>query len=313
MESLGKYLQEERLARGVTLEQISIDTRISVNMLRAIEDGDTEQLPAQVLVKGFLRAYAKAIGLDPEGVILKYQDLVGEVDLRPEAFEKFRQRLGPKPSKKKAVVILLTLILLMGAGLFLWQSTRTTRQVSPSRGQDAHGGTGKEQATTPNPPISKAEQEQSLGRVQQPQVTTGTWIEPSSDDTDPGTDVPAAEPSGRQITSSGEGRALLVPTSESRVMGLPTSTQTHLLRVEVMETTWLRITIDENREREYLFQAGDMATWQAISGFKLHIGNAAGLRLYLNGKLLKPLGKSGQVVYLKLPDGSVNSASASER
>ena len=61
MKSLGEYLRSERLNRGITLEEISRETRISTRMLQAIEDGNTESLPAGVLVKGFLRAYAQKI------------------------------------------------------------------------------------------------------------------------------------------------------------------------------------------------------------------------------------------------------------
>ena len=70
MKSLGEFLRAERQARGITLEQISADTRISMDMLRAIERGNVEQLPAPVLIKGFLKAYAEKIGLDPEEVII---------------------------------------------------------------------------------------------------------------------------------------------------------------------------------------------------------------------------------------------------
>ena len=54
MRSLGEYLQKEREAQGLSLEQISSDTRVSMDMLRAIEEGNVERLPAPVLVKGFL-------------------------------------------------------------------------------------------------------------------------------------------------------------------------------------------------------------------------------------------------------------------
>ncbi len=86
-----------------------------------------------------------------------------------------------------------------------------------------------------------------------------------------------------------------------------------MLRAEAVETTWLRIIIDENREEEYLLQPGEQLTWLATSGYKLHIGNAAGIQLYLNEAALKPLGESGRVVYLELPDPSLLFTSDAEQ
>jgi hypothetical protein len=72
------------------------------------------------------------------------------------------------------------------------------------------------------------------------------------------------------------------------------------------------VVIDERQELEYLLQPNENHTWRAISGFRLHIGNAAGLRLYLNDQPLKPLGKNGEVVHLRLPDPSLIASSKSE-
>jgi hypothetical protein len=79
-----------------------------------------------------------------------------------------------------------------------------------------------------------------------------------------------------------------------------------------MAPTWLRVVIDERQELEYLLHPNEKHTWRARSGFRLHIGNAAGLQLYLNDQLLKPLGKSGEVVHLQLPDPSLIVTSSSE-
>ncbi|HYA04032.1 MAG TPA: helix-turn-helix domain-containing protein, partial [Syntrophobacteria bacterium] len=104
MKSLGEYLRNERLSRGISLEEISRETRISMRMLQALEDGNTETLPAAVFVKAFLRGYAQKIGLDPEVVVLRYQDLHEEEGARKEALEKFRERFRPVPSGRKLII-----------------------------------------------------------------------------------------------------------------------------------------------------------------------------------------------------------------
>jgi len=93
----------------------------------------------------------------------------------------------------------------------------------------------------------------------------------------------------------------------------PVSTPTvYVLRAETLARTWLHLMIDDSQELEYLLNPNEKHTWRAMSGFRLHIGNAAGLKLYLNDQPLKALGASGEVVLLQLPDSSLMESSNSE-
>jgi len=281
-----------------------------MSMLRAIEDGNTGQLPAPVLVKGFLRAYAKKIGLDPEALVVQYQELTEEVDARQEAMEKFHRRLRPKSSSKKGLVFLLGLALLLGLTLLLWPS-KYPQQVSqsPTSGEQT-ASTETNQKTTKKESFSETNQDQPVEVAQQnldlPKTPTGQETA--------GLDLTAEPPpsplSGAEVSSIREGS--VSPAAEYQQQ-TKTLSPAYVLRAEAVETTWLHITVDDSNEREYLLQPGEQLTWQAISGYKLLIGNAAGIQLYLNGKALKPLGESGRVVRLELPDPSLTATINSEQ
>ena len=73
VEKLGKYLRENREAKGITLEEIEQVSNISLTYLRALEAGQDHVLPASTFTVGFLRQYARCIGLDPEEVVLRYR------------------------------------------------------------------------------------------------------------------------------------------------------------------------------------------------------------------------------------------------
>jgi hypothetical protein len=73
------------------------------------------------------------------------------------------------------------------------------------------------------------------------------------------------------------------------------------LAVLAGEETWLKVISDNQRPVEYLLKPGEKVTLEARRGFNLLIGNAAGLRLTLNGRPVRVPGKSGQVVTLQLP------------
>jgi cytoskeletal protein RodZ len=64
MGNFGEDLRMERLARNITLEQISAVTKISQRHLLALEQERFRLLPGGILSKGIVRGYANAIGLD---------------------------------------------------------------------------------------------------------------------------------------------------------------------------------------------------------------------------------------------------------
>jgi len=71
-DSLGQYLRRERDVRGMSLDEIADRTRIAVRHLERIEEGCFHELPGEVFVKGYLRSYARAVGLSPEEVLGRY-------------------------------------------------------------------------------------------------------------------------------------------------------------------------------------------------------------------------------------------------
>ena len=71
---VGETLQAARERKGVDLYRAERDTKIRLRYLSALEDGDYDELPAPVYVKGFLRNYAIYLGLDPEEVLDRWHD-----------------------------------------------------------------------------------------------------------------------------------------------------------------------------------------------------------------------------------------------
>lgn len=70
--SFGRYLKNMRLEKGIHLATVSKETRVGIHNLALIENEDHAHLPAEVFVKGFLRAYAKAIGADGDRTLELY-------------------------------------------------------------------------------------------------------------------------------------------------------------------------------------------------------------------------------------------------
>lgn len=92
VESVGRYLMQERELRGIPLEQIAEQTRIGVGNLRALEQDDAQRLPARVFVIGYVRAYAQAIGLNPDDAVLRLEEQWQREAPVPEEDDRGRQR-----------------------------------------------------------------------------------------------------------------------------------------------------------------------------------------------------------------------------
>jgi flagellar biosynthesis protein FlhG len=74
----GKTLRQIREKMGIDLKTISMETKINMRILEWIEEEAFDKLPPMVYLKGFLRAYAKSLDLDPQRVVEGYLRFLAE-------------------------------------------------------------------------------------------------------------------------------------------------------------------------------------------------------------------------------------------
>ena len=72
-DDFGYQLREARLKRGHTIEEIARRTKIPAPTLERLESSERAALPADVFVCGFLRAYAREVGLDGEEAVARFR------------------------------------------------------------------------------------------------------------------------------------------------------------------------------------------------------------------------------------------------
>jgi cytoskeletal protein RodZ len=83
--AFGEKLRKQREQRNIALDAISNTTKISTRMLRALEDEHFDQLPGGVFNKGFVRAYARQVGLDEEEAIADYLAALRESQIQAQS------------------------------------------------------------------------------------------------------------------------------------------------------------------------------------------------------------------------------------
>lgn len=128
MRELGDFLYQERQKKGITLEELEQITKIRSKYLRAIEEGDFEVIPGEVYLKGFLKSYAEAVGVEGRNVLAWYEQIKGP-DSTPDTFAaesaatteaSLKELRRTRPSFGRALLVALLLIVFAFLAYKLW-------------------------------------------------------------------------------------------------------------------------------------------------------------------------------------------------
>lgn len=114
-DGIGAWLREEREARQLSLEELAQTTRIPLRSLQLLEEDRFDALPGDVFARGFLRSYARALGLSVDEVLARFDGLRASLPSEPEP----PPRMSSAPAERGsgfgiaiALVILLVLFTL---------------------------------------------------------------------------------------------------------------------------------------------------------------------------------------------------------
>jgi hypothetical protein len=134
--SFGEELRREREIRGISLKEISDATKISKRFLEALERNDHQTLPAPVFTRGFVREYARYVGLSSEDMVNRYNFAASNDDRieKPPQIEKYPvtpvRDISPRPKPKRGIppsyarvnrnAIAIVIIVLALAGVAWW-------------------------------------------------------------------------------------------------------------------------------------------------------------------------------------------------
>jgi hypothetical protein len=115
---IGSSLREARTRQGLDFNEMEFRTKVRAKYLRALEDENFDQLPAHTYIKGFLRTYADALGMDGQLYVDEYNSryVAGEEEhpLRTRRVPT-RSRRQRQHRESRLVVIAVTAIVLLTA------------------------------------------------------------------------------------------------------------------------------------------------------------------------------------------------------
>jgi cytoskeleton protein RodZ len=283
MGSFGENLRREREMRGVSLQEISAATKISVRFLQSVENEEFAKLPGGIFVRSFIRSYARYLGLDEEALLAEYQ-LLTKNKGGPDISRLAASRAAPSRRTRSAwkfLAITVAVAVLLFAGLALWQRSRSLWSPAPSQSHGALPTTGGKPA--PLPPGLRLAQGPTPGQVgvgTSPAGGGGAQAKRTSAPAAPGATTAgnAPKPTGTSGQQSG---------------GLT-------LQIAATERSWVAVDADGKTVLQGVLEPGQVKTERAKKDFDVVAGNAQGIVLTLNGQTLKPLGSEGQVKSVRL-------------
>jgi cytoskeleton protein RodZ len=140
MGSFGERLRREREMRGITLESISKTTKIRTNILEALEKEEFNKLPGGIFNKGFVRSYARFLGMNEEQVLKEFIGVAGDPE-QPLPNPPVRRRPEIEQLKERgswggiATVVVCVIVLLFGG----WEAARIVRRGTGAIWSGVHG------------------------------------------------------------------------------------------------------------------------------------------------------------------------------
>jgi cytoskeletal protein RodZ len=268
LDKIGQLLKATRVEKGLTLEDVGRALFIRKSTIEAIESGDWQQLPHVVYVKGYITQYASFLNvldlvkpeLTPKEPPVEPRKKRWETFGRPEGVFLHRRDL-----RKKIISAAVMASILIAFLIFL----NVQRPGCVAR-----------------PPHQTA---------QHNQLAAATDRTTRPDDRHEKRPPDRVVENNYQRVAGGNQSENAYDRREEKVVLDPKK-----LMIACQERTWVMVVIDGSERKEFTLNREDVVMLSAKESFDLLIGNAAGVKLFYNGKDIDFTGKSGEVKRIKL-------------
>jgi transcriptional regulator with XRE-family HTH domain len=260
MSDIGDRLRSARQNRGLSLPEVAARTRIPVWILESIERGEYARLPGGVFLRGFLRAFAREVGLDPEMIIAEYVTSQGAPAAACQATATPTDVGIPAEAHASTSRAWSSLALAAAAlGALLWLD-------APPRTRDSDVSAPAAMALDDAAATSTVEDVRPTISEQAMAGTTEVVVSDS--------------------------QAFI---EDARASGSERARGELDVHLQATGPLWLEATTDGRRVIYRLLDAGDEAQLSATADIRLRVGDASALRYSINGAPGRPLGGPGQV------------------
>lgn len=262
----GATLREAREARGLKLEDLSRTTKIARGTLKALEEGNVEKLPATIFTRGFLKAYASEVGLDPE-----------------ETADLYLARLAPVTLAVDAA----------NARLKVAVATPAVRREVMAYDDDTSKYLADRQAGRLGWLVTAAA---VVGLVVY--IWSFSWQQP------PGTNTPdqsrAQQPAPTDAAPATGAESPASDAAPAALSAIETPIGPLQFQLKPRGPCWVAVAADRNPVFARLLQAGEQQTIEVHDELVLRVGDPAALSFSINGREGRSLGRAGEPVNIRI-------------
>jgi cytoskeleton protein RodZ len=277
MPALGDRFRSAREARGLSLSDVSEHIRIRSVYLAAIEEENWSAVGAPVYIRGFLRTYARFLGLDPEVVVAAFN---GEVPGAQTASQAGHEPSRTSDTARAARPSGPYLVWIAGIIAVLLVAFVVYNEVTMHRSATVVIETAAPSAT----PSALPSNAPSAGAA----LALSAGLPPPCPS-------PSAAPGGSARSSPAPSQTPSPCPSPSitpeQIAGLGAQS----MAIVLTAPSWLRVTVDGSVSMEGTFPAGTSRAFHGKAA-AVRVGNAGGVAIYVDGKDVGKLGKSGDVI-----------------
>jgi cytoskeleton protein RodZ len=293
--SFGAQLRQERERQGISLEDISLTTKIGTRMLRALEDEHFDQLPGGIFNKGFIRAYARCLHMDEDQAVADYLVATGAGPLARRSENDDQAPILDPPSREEnptaagvpwgtfAIVLLVAALSFAAWGFYSRESENPAHDSAPAAN-----------STPANPPTASPSVATEQPSAEQKPVESA---DSSSANSEPA-EKPAEQPAAKKVESEStpsQAATTPPPTSATTQPETPTpASGTFLVVVKAREDSWLSISVDGEIVTRALLTAPAQRSVRAQHEIVIRAGNAGALDFEFNGQKLPTQGDFGE-------------------
>lgn len=285
MASPGEQLRTAREERGLTLEDAHAATHIRVEYLEALEQNDYAALPDDIVARGFIRNYARYLGLDPKPLVREYGFEEVALPEPMETSDAIDVPLEVSPIPTGAIVATLALLIVVTvlvAGI--WYAYPRRAQLLERFNQAAPVGLIDDATATATPERMPTDTPIASQRANEPtETTTQPTNTPPPTATSTATPVPTATQPPRTSTPN--------PDAPTAVAGDEIRVVLH-----VQAPAWTRVMVDGEEAYAGTLEDGDEREWIGNKTVLIRTGNAGGVRLMVNGEDHGIMGNAGEVI-----------------
>lgn len=280
--SAGTQLRALREARGWTIEQVANQLNLASRQIDALERDNYAALPGMVIVRGFIRTYAKLLQADAAPILGAIKDESGAAEILTAPRSAMAASFSETPLKADKgrgfplkIVIVLVIVLGIAAALVFqgqrmgWklghrtQATKTVVPVAPIGAQGKHTQVSSPIQTSAVSPAVTANAPEQRDEAAMPSAIVETT------------------PTNEKSASSASGKNTLV--------------------MQVHQDSWIEIRrADDTVLFSELLKAGASESIELSGPVSVVVGNAAGVDMSLRGKPLDLKGNSSNVARLNL-------------